>query len=185
MTDVVPSTRLFRSGRIRPQRDGARWAVIKSEWPSASARLWRWKSATSAWGWPAITGTSSTAMLPEASIGMSSRCRAEAGTIWACASAAQTWARWVLPAPEGPMSASLREGQLRQPSTSATAWALAGETKKSSRPSAVRAGRSKESWRGISSGPPRVRRDRHTRPRGVRRCRDRGGFRGSGPRRTG
>ena len=59
------------------------------------------------------------------------------------ASAAQTWARWVLPAPGGPISPILPCGQFRHSSSAASAPPLAPATQKSPPPSASPPGTAK------------------------------------------
>src|SRR5688572_29456374 len=61
--------------------------------------------------------------------------------------ACHTAARWLLPEPAGPNSASPGAGQSGQRSIHATAAALLGATRKSPRPSAARCGSSRTSWR--------------------------------------
>ena len=62
---------------------------------------------------------------------------------------AQTWVKWDFPAPIGPVSTSLDRGHFRQLSIIFTATVLDGAIIKSSRSSAVRAGRLNPNWIAI------------------------------------
>src|SRR5262245_55050742 len=111
----------------------------------------RWNSARSSG-----RSTSSTTRAPVASAGGTWRSvSARPARNRAPASAPQMAARWLLPDPSGPTSATTRAGQSGQLSMSVSAASLDGPGRKSSRPKLSACGSASASWRGglgIASG---------------------------------
>ena len=167
-TSGVPCIRLARSGSAH--RPGRRRRAPGDQQPArhaASTWLCRWNSASSA------------ARIAGDAVDILDRdpLRPGSGAVPAVArpgsarpaSAAQTWARWVLPAPSGPISASLPAGQSRQPASAAAASRVGRRDEEIRRAPAPDAPAGRRSAAGRS----------WLRRPGRRQCRDRAGCPGS------